>query len=69
MYALLLDKLEQQVSAERQVAAVFMAAGAKKVTLPTLDRARDDFDAALVEEPTVLDVEQQELLQVLGVRR
>lgn len=69
MYALLVMRIEQQVMAERQVGAVLAAAGAEDVTLPTLDGALQDFDDALLAEPTVIDPEQAELLAVLGVHR
>lgn len=68
MYALLLERIDEQVASERQVAAVFIAAGAKKVTLPNGEQARADFDTALHYEPSVIDRERQELLEALGVR-
>ncbi len=68
VYALLLERIEQQVSAERQVAAVFIAAGAKRVELPTVDAARAKFDAALLAEPAPVDRDRDELLKVLGIR-
>jgi hypothetical protein len=67
---LLLDELERQVLADRHVAAVLMAAGAKDVTLPSLQEQRQLFDAALSAEPTPLtavDSEQMELRRALGV--
>jgi hypothetical protein len=66
----LLENLERQVLADRQVAAVFMAAGSKDMTLPTFAEKRALFDAALVEEPkpvSQVDSEQMELRRVLGV--
>lgn len=47
---------------------MFIAAGAKKVTLPTVEDARRDFDAALLYEPSAVDRDKQELLEALGVR-
>jgi hypothetical protein len=44
-----------------------MAAGAKGLTLPTFDAAREEFDAALTAEPKVIDRDRQELLEALGV--
>lgn len=67
VYALLLERIQQRVAADRQVAAVFMAAGAKKVELPTYEAARADFDRALFADPTVTD-DRDELLRALGVR-
>lgn len=67
VYTLLLERIERQVASERQVAAVFMAAGAKKVKLPDYESERSRFDAALVAEPKAQDVATRELLQVLGV--
>lgn len=67
---LLIEQLERNVLADRHVAAVFMAAGAKDVTLPVLQEKRQLFDAALVEEPKVLSVvdsERWELRRALGV--
>lgn len=70
-YVLLVEQLERQVTADRQVAAVFIAAGAKKVELPQLPEQRRLLEAALVEEPRVLtsvDSKQMELRRALGVR-
>ncbi len=67
----LLEHLDAQVLADRQVAAVLMAAGAKDVELPNLQEQRDRFEAALAEEPRPLapvDIEQMELRRALGVR-
>lgn len=62
--------MERLLLADRHVAAVLMAAGAKDVTLPTYRERRDLFDAALVAEPKPvagLDTEQMELRRALGV--
>lgn len=67
---MLLEHLERHVLADRHVAAVLMAAGAKDVTLPSLQEQRDRFYAALVEEPKPMaqvDIEQLELRRALGV--
>jgi hypothetical protein len=69
---LLLDMLERQTLADRHVAAVLVAAGAKDVTLPSLHEKRQQFDEALAAEPvpvagSQISIEQQELRQVLGV--
>lgn len=56
--------------ADRHVAAVLMAAGAKDVELPNLQEHRQRFEAALAEDPkplTRVDVEQMELRKALGV--
>lgn len=64
---LLLDALERHVLADRHVAAVLMAAGAKDVTLPQLQDARDAFDGSLFAAADAIDTEQQELHRALGV--
>lgn len=71
VYALHVEQLERAVLAERQVAAVLLAAGAKEVTLPTLESARDEFEASLVAESKqrTLSPELAELREVLGVGR
>ena len=68
-YVLLLDSLERHVLAERQIAAVLMAAGAKDVTLPDPQEQRELFDAALSAEPQAaeVDTEQMQLRRALGV--
>ena len=69
-YVLLVDQLERQVLADRQVAATLLAAGASGVELPDVADKRRLFDAALVEEPrpvTPIDDEQWELRRALGV--
>jgi len=53
--------------AERQIAAVFMAAGAEGVTLPSYEQARADFDADLTAVPEVLDRDQMDLRRALGL--
>lgn len=67
---LLLDQVERLVLADRHVAAVLLAAGAKDVTLPTFAERRLVFDEALTAEPKRLeavDSEQMELRRALGV--
>lgn len=66
---LLLDQIERQVLADRHVAAVLMAAGAKDVKLPTFQEQRALFDSALEAAPTFsrISTEQMELRQALGV--
>lgn len=69
VYAILVGKLEAQVLADRQVAAVFLAAGAE-VQMPTMAGAREQFDADLVAEPAagvLIDVEEWQLRRALGV--
>jgi hypothetical protein len=71
---LILDQLERQVLADRQVAAALVAGGYRdsKDGLPSLHEQRERLDAALVEEPTPLtpaDLDRLELLRVLGVAR
>ncbi len=70
---ILLDNLERQVLADRQVAAVFIAARAEGVNMPSFHEERVKFDAALVADPqdrlptSQVDVEQTELRRALGV--
>lgn len=64
---LLLDQLERFVSAERQVSAVLLAAGAD-VELPTYAEARERFDAALDEPFVVVDQSMFELREAVGLR-
>ena len=67
----MLDQLERQTLADRHVAAVFMAAGAKEVDLPTIADQRRLLDAALVDDlksaASEVDTEQMELRRALGV--
>jgi hypothetical protein len=56
------------VTADRQIAAVLMATGAKGVKLPDLEEQRRSFDRMLVEAPRQLDPRQTLLLDALGVR-
>lgn len=67
---MLLDQLERQTLADRHVAAVFMAAGAEGVDLPTLMEQRRLLDDALVADlkpADEVDSEQMELRRALGV--
>lgn len=68
----MLDRIERQVLADRQVTAVLIAAGAD-IPLPNFYEQRAIFDASLVEEPkpqeplSEADAEQLELREALGV--
>lgn len=69
-YVLLLDRLERQVLADRQVAALQAVMSGQGGDLPSFDEQRARFDALLTEEPkalTVVDREQWELRRALGV--
>jgi hypothetical protein len=66
-YVLLADQVETRVLADRQIAAVLIAAGARDVEIPDPDDARDRLDALLVAEPKRPDPEQLELARALGV--
>lgn len=68
VYVLLVERVERAALVERGVTASLLAAGAK-VTVASVEEARQRFDAALVEEPTVkhIDPEQAELRRALGV--
>lgn len=63
---LLRDQVERQVLAERQVAAVLIAAGAKKVNMPSLDEEWAKLDAALQGEPDD-DPERRDFLAAFGL--
>jgi len=68
-YALLVERVERRVTADRQIVAVMLAAGVD-MPMPNLAEALEDLDAALAEAPqeaTVLDFEQAQLRQALGV--
>lgn len=67
VYALHLERIASQATAERQVVAAFMVAGAKGLSLPTVEDAVAEFEDALLAEPKVIDRERQELLTELGV--
>ncbi len=67
---LLLDQVERQTLADRQVAAAFMAAGAKGVDLPTFAEQRQLLDASLEADLQAVeggDSDQMELRRALGV--
>lgn len=63
---MLLDSLERQVLADRQVVAVRQTVG-DKTHLPDLAAQRAALDAALVEEPQAVDTEEMQLRRALGV--
>lgn len=67
VYVLHLDRIERHVLAERQVAIVALAGGAKDVEMPTLDGAIDLYEQALIEPPRLVDRDHAELLAALGV--
>jgi hypothetical protein len=52
-----------------QVAATFIAAGAKGVEMPTIESGRAAFDAALNETPKRVAPRVVALSEALGVRR
>lgn len=65
VYAEHIARLERRVMAERQIAAVLLAAGAKDVPMPTMAQSRDEFDAALLDPPLVLDQTEVAWLQLM----
>lgn len=69
MYVLILERLERHVLAERHVAAVLMAGGAKKVTVPTFTDERGKLDRMLGDRPARKHrtPEQQRLLAAIGL--
>jgi hypothetical protein len=65
----LVERLERQTLADRQIAATLIASG-RGADMPDMRAQRAAFDAALVEEPapvTLVDSEQWELRRALGV--
>lgn len=67
VYTLLLERLDAQTLADRQVVATLLAAGAADLEIPDVDDARARFDEALVAEPPQVDRDRMELTQALGV--
>jgi hypothetical protein len=70
-YLVLLEYLERQVLADRQVAATYIAAGAKDVKMPAFWDRRREFDASLTVEPGAPQPEddREELWRLLGASR
>jgi hypothetical protein len=69
-YLLLVEQVERQTLADRQVAAFQMVMSGEGGQLPTVAEARQQLDAALIAVPveaTAVDVEQAELRRALGV--
>ena len=69
VHALFVQRVEAQVLAERQVAAVMLAAGAEDVEIPTLQGALDDLDEWLLSDFAPVESGDRELLEALGVGR
>lgn len=68
MYALIVERLERHVIAERQVAAVYLAAGGKGVTLPTFESELVRLDRMLTDVPRrEYPAEQAALIAALGL--
>jgi hypothetical protein len=68
VYTLIIERLERHVLTERHVAAVMLAAGAKKVTVPTFDGERAKLDRLLDEAPRKrYGQEQAALIAALGL--
>lgn len=68
-YALLVERITAQVLADRQAAAVLMAAGAKGVEMPEVEAALAAFDAMLAEEPRQASRDELVLREALGLGR
>ena len=68
-YVLLVEQLERQVLADRQIAALQAVISGKGGDLPTLTEARGQLDAALEADPIPVGVddEQMRLRRALGV--
>lgn len=72
VYVLHLEQIERTVLVERQLAVTVLAAGGKGVDVPTLQQAREEFDAMLLAEApkgTVRTAEEAELRRALGLDR
>lgn len=67
VHTLWTDRIERHVLAERQVAVVALAGGAKNIIMPSLPDCLADLDAWLIEEPKVVDPDKLELMHALGV--
>lgn len=70
MYALIVERLERHVLAERHVAAVMAAAGAKRVEVPTFESERAKVDRWLEVAPErrrERNPEQAALIAALGL--
>lgn len=66
-YVLQVEQLERRALVERQMAVTALAAGAKDVKIPDLDEVRTQFDAALLEEPKMVDADDVALRRRLRV--
>lgn len=68
-YVLLVEQLERQVLADRQIAALQFVMSGEGGDLPTLAESVAQFDEALVAAPQPADVddEQMRLRRALGV--
>lgn len=67
VYAIHVEQIERDVANERQVVAVLIAAGVKKVEMPTLSEQRTRFDEALLAEPKQSSPEHRELRRAIGL--
>lgn len=68
MYALLVERLERHVLAERHVAAVMLAAGSKKARVPTFENELHRLDRVLEAVPgRQYGEEQAALIAALGL--
>lgn len=69
MYTLILERLERHVLAERQVAAIMRAGGAKRAVAPTFDAERARLDRLLDVAPRrSYPPAQARLIAALGLR-
>lgn len=67
VHVLNLERIERQTLADRQVVMAAIAAGAKDMTLPSVQEAWDCYEEALVSMPAAVDQERLILLQSLGL--
>jgi hypothetical protein len=69
VYALIVERLERHVLAERQVAMIAKLGGAKRVDVPRFDVERDRLDRLLTDQPRrEYEPEQAALIAALGLR-
>lgn len=66
---LIIERIVQQVLADRQAVAVFRAAGAKGVDMPDVESTLARFDAMLAAEPRPIVTGERVLRSALGLSR
>lgn len=64
-----MERVTAQTLADRSVAAIYQAAGAKEIEMPDVDTALSRLDALLVEEPRQVPHDERVLRDALGLSR